>query len=243
MVGEVTEEPQAELLVVEDDGMHRLVFGAYLRGMGLGVVFAVHGEEALSRLGERSFALVLMDVDLPDMDGLQVTRRLRALELANPGRERTPVVALTAYGGANDVRRALTAGCDGYLVKPVTRELLRESVSRFASPRGLAPLRPSTIPDPTPELRAEFVESAEQMIAQLRSALERGRRDEIRRLAHKLRGSAGTFGLVEAGAIAADIESIALGAEMAILATAIDRLAIELSVGAPSSMPPDSPAP
>ena len=242
-MGEVIEETQAELLVVEDDGMHRLVFGAYLRGMGLGVVFAVHGEDALARLGERSFALVLMDVDLPDMDGLQVTRKLRALELANPERERTPVVALTAYGGANDVRRALAAGCDGYLVKPVTRDLLRESVSRFASPVGLGPLRPSTLPDPTPELRAEFVESAEQIIGQLRTALERGRRDEIRRLAHKLRGSAGTFGLVEAGRIAGEIESLALGAEMAILAAAIDRLALQLSSGAPAAVAADSPAP
>jgi HPt (histidine-containing phosphotransfer) domain-containing protein len=93
------------------------------------------------------------------------------------------------------------------------------------------------IPDPTPELRAEFVENAGPMISQLRIALERGRRDEIRRIAHKLRGSAGTFGLAAAGATATEIEAVALGAEMSALASAIDRLAGELMPTPPSEAP------
>ncbi len=243
MVGDVGEDQVAELLVVEDDAVHRLVVGAYLRGVGLEVAFATNGAEAYAQLVERSFVLVLMDVDLPDGDGLQVTRRLRALEQSETVRQRTPVVALTAHGGADDVRRALTAGCDGYLVKPVTRELLRESVSRFATRGQMATLPPPTELDAAHELRGEFLESAQQAIGQLRTALECGRRDEVRRLGHMLRGSAGTFGLAPAGLIAAGIESSALDAEMPVLAAAIDRLETELSLVEPLSKPPESGAP
>jgi CheY-like chemotaxis protein len=230
---------QDELLVVEDDGMHRLVFGAYLRGVGLRVGFAVDGAHAIARLEERPFALVLMDVDLPDVDGLEVTRRLRALEQEQPARKRTPVVALTAYGGANDVRRALASGCDGYLVKPVTRDLLRESVSGFAARGNQAPDGAGAPAlDAAPDLRPELLDMATQMVGQLLSALELGRRDEIRRLGHKLRGSAGTFGLDRLGAIAHEIETAALAADRSALADAIDRLAKEVAAAKTSIAPP-----
>jgi len=117
--------PQARVLVVEDDPVSQYVTRKMLERRGVRAVLANDGREALQRLGEASFDLVLMDCQLPELDGYQTTRELRRRGL------RVPVVALTAFAMDVDRERAQAAGMDGHVAKPVSDRQLGEVLARF----------------------------------------------------------------------------------------------------------------
>lgn len=111
----------ASILVVENDPLSRELAQRVLAAGGHRVVCACDAEEALRLAADTQPDLVLMDVRLPGIDGLEATRRLRA----DPATRDVPVVALSAQAFDEDVRRALDAGCVDYLTKPIgARELL-----------------------------------------------------------------------------------------------------------------------
>ncbi len=116
------------VLLVEDDTASRYVATKLLESLGCQVVAAQDGKEALTRLGRGRFDLVLMDCQLPYYDGLEVTRRYRAVE---PAGQHTPIVALTAYAFDSDRDRMIDAGMDDHLSKPVTRARLQELLARY----------------------------------------------------------------------------------------------------------------
>ncbi|HLG73477.1 MAG TPA: response regulator [Chloroflexota bacterium] len=115
------------VLVVEDNDMNFTLVQFVLQRLGLDVQRAKSGPEALDLVEAGAPDLIYMDIHLPGMDGLEVTRHLRAKEMTR----KIPIVALTALAMAGDQERALQAGCDGYLTKPVSANDLRESVSRY----------------------------------------------------------------------------------------------------------------
>jgi two-component system sensor histidine kinase BarA len=95
----------------------------------------VDGGSALSILRRQSFALVLMDWQMPDMDGLEATRRIRAGE-AGEGPRKLPIVALTANAFAEDREACLAAGMNDFLTKPVLAGILNATVARWVTPQG-----------------------------------------------------------------------------------------------------------
>jgi CheY-like chemotaxis protein len=113
------------VLIVEDNPMNRKLARNALRSRGFEVLEATTGEEALTLLSRRVADLVLMDLQLPDMDGLEVTRRLKADERTAA----LPVVALTAHVREVDEQRALEAGCIGYITKPIRLAQFPEQVA------------------------------------------------------------------------------------------------------------------
>ncbi len=124
----------ARLLLVEDDRDNRRLLQAMLVKLGHAVDAVPDGETALRLLGadgdggpagEPPFDLVLLDVRLPGIGGLEVVQRLRAAGLAG-----LPVVAVTAQALPGDREKCLDAGCDGYLAKPVTLEMLEQELAR-----------------------------------------------------------------------------------------------------------------
>ena len=117
----------APVLLVEDDPINAQVTADLLRLAGLAVEVVRTGERALLCLAARRYALVLMDVRLPGMDGVATTQALRAL----PGGEQVPVVALTAMAFEGDRRRGLASGMDDYLTKPVAPAELFVTVLRW----------------------------------------------------------------------------------------------------------------
>ena len=118
------------VLVVEDNSTNRLVATRLLQRLGVVAETAVDGVDALARLRSAPFDLVLMDVQMPEMDGLEATRRIRAGEpgVPNPG---LPIVALTAHAMAGDREACLAAGMDDYLSKPIDPARLREVLVRW----------------------------------------------------------------------------------------------------------------
>ena len=119
-----------DLLVVEDNEINRTVVGIMLERAGHRYEFATNGEEALGCLARKRYDAVLMDCQMPVMDGFEATRRLRAGEhdVLEPD---VPVVALTAYASAADQRRCREAGMDAYLSKPLRPQQLEPLLARF----------------------------------------------------------------------------------------------------------------
>ncbi|MFP5439976.1 MAG: ATP-binding protein [Gammaproteobacteria bacterium] len=112
------------LLVVEDNHVSQMVAEGMLGSLGASVDVVGDGHAALARLATDRYDLVLMDVQMPGIDGLETTRRLRARSLAEGGR--TPVVAVTANALSGERERCLAAGMDAYISKPFTRDRLRD---------------------------------------------------------------------------------------------------------------------
>ena len=117
----------ARILVVEDNPMNMELAVDLLKLRGHEVLSAVTGQEALEISAREKLDLILMDVQLPGMDGLAVTRKLKE----NPATEHIPVVALTAHAMKGDEERMLSHGCIGYIAKPINTREFPEAVEKF----------------------------------------------------------------------------------------------------------------
>jgi two-component system, cell cycle response regulator DivK len=105
------------VLYIEDNPLNMRLVKKYLQSFGIEMIEAVDGYSGLDMALQAQPDLILVDVNLPDMDGLEVTRRLRS----NDETSEMPIVALTANAMHGDRERCLNSGCDGYLAKPVSR--------------------------------------------------------------------------------------------------------------------------
>ena len=117
------------ILIVEDDEDSRFVYGAKLRSAGFEVITASSGSDGLRMARERRPAAVLMDVSVPGMDGWTVTQQLKS----DPDTSEIRVVIVTAHAFPEDVQRAESVGCDGFLTKPCEPWRVLEEVTRLIS--------------------------------------------------------------------------------------------------------------
>jgi signal transduction histidine kinase/DNA-binding response OmpR family regulator len=194
------------ILLVEDNPVNQKVALRFLERMGFKVRIADNGLEGVKAFADGHFDIVLMDLQMPVMDGLTATRRIRELETGR----RTPIVALTANAMAGQLERCTEAGMDGFLTKPLELVRLREVLDRYGlamntqdspqtpaseesapAPVDLARLNELTDGDPefTQELTATFIASGEQVMAEIQAALEAFDRTALSRAAHKLKGA------------------------------------------------------
>jgi CheY-like chemotaxis protein len=118
------------VLIVEDNEVNRLIGEEYLRALGLSVRLADSGEAALAVVAHETPSLVLMDLQMPGMDGLETTRRLRALQRVG-ALPHFPIVALTAHALDSDAQLSRAAGMDGFLSKPIMLDTLRRELRRW----------------------------------------------------------------------------------------------------------------
>ena len=131
--GPLPDRFQGTVLVVDDNRIGQEVAGFMLRRLGIEAAFAEDGREALSAIERGHFDLVLMDCQMPVMDGYEATRRLRDLE-SRAARPHLPVVALTANAQASDVESCLACGMDDYLSKPILKPKLVAVLARYLAP-------------------------------------------------------------------------------------------------------------
>ena len=219
------------VLLVEDNATNRRVAELYLERAGCEVVLAVDGAEALAVLEKRTVDLVLMDVQMPVMDGLEATRRIRE---QITGGARIPIVGLTASALKEQVEACRAAGMDDVIAKPLERERLEAMLERYAPAVGtrtgrhvirpplertqagssevsVARFREVTGGDATLArgLVETFEHSATQACSDIESGLDRGDFATTRRAAHSLVGASANMGAVRLEAVAAAMEHAA----------------------------------
>lgn len=141
------------LLVAEDNSANQLIIRAMLERMGAQVDIVADGREAVEAVRERPYDLVLMDINMPELDGIGATREIRALD---GDAARVPIIAMTAHVMRGDREEILAQGLDDYLAKPVNRTALRAVLSRWPSPRDRQ-VSPAGGERASPDLHAEVV--------------------------------------------------------------------------------------
>jgi signal transduction histidine kinase/CheY-like chemotaxis protein len=198
------------VLVVDDHPVNQEFAAEVVRRAGHEVTTASGGEEALALLESRPFDVVLMDVQMPGIDGLEVTRRFRA---AHPESEMR-IVGVTAHSSRQDRARCLDAGMDDVVVKPVSRariaDVLRDPVIPGVSATLLV------------RVREAFQKQTPRLIASMRESLSRGDAEALARDAHTMKGALSNFGPGDALDAATALEVAARTADF-------DRAAEELA--------------
>ena len=201
------------VLVVEDNFFNQQVALGLLTKLGLKSKAVDDGESALELLWKESFDLILMDCQMPGVDGYECTREIRKRESTGV---RTPIVALTAHAMAEEKERCFQNGMDDYLSKPVTLEELSKCLSRWLPVEGENPppsveqvtakhidpvtfetlreLRKQNLAAGLPDLFDVFVNEMENVMERLRAAVAEKDLYSIKEAAHSLKGVAGNFG-------------------------------------------------
>jgi two-component system cell cycle response regulator DivK len=119
--------PAPKILYIEDDFHNRVLVRRVLEAAGFSIIEAESGPVGLQLAQEQTPDLILIDINLPKMDGYEVTRRLKEIKTL----DRVPIVAMTANVMKGDREKTLDAGCDGYIQKPIDVDLLPGQINRF----------------------------------------------------------------------------------------------------------------
>ena len=215
------------ILLAEDNLVNQKVAVRMLEKMGHLPVIARNGQEALSMLASRIFDLVLMDVQMPEMDGLMATRTIRENEKQTGSH--IPIFAMTAHAVTGDRERCLEAGMDAYISKPVSTQALAEAIGGFFAADPQARVSSTTPPlhalsSPWDRVRALervdgdepllreliqiFLEETPKQLALLQQAIETANPEHIERTAHSLKSELGYLGLPNAAEKAKDLEQM-----------------------------------
>nr|CRH05142.1 putative Histidine kinase with HAMP domain, HisKA domain, HATPase c domain and response regulator receiver domain [Candidatus Magnetococcus massalia] len=125
--------PPCKILLVEDSEDNRLLIQSFLKRTNHQLVLACNGQEGVESVQSESFQLILMDMQMPVMDGYSATRAIRQWEAAQH-HPATPIVALTAHALEGDAEKSLQAGCDAHITKPIKKNTLLKTIQRFALP-------------------------------------------------------------------------------------------------------------
>ncbi len=222
---ETGDEPFPEGLVIllaEDNATNQIVVSHALQRAGCDIDIANNGKEAVAAAGRRDYDCILMDISMPEMDGIEATQRIKSGER----NAETPVIALTAYALRGDKERFIASGMNDFLAKPVEKEHLLSAISRNVAPlrkagRNMEAPKPASplaaardILETMPaELQAkllnQFVEDTQNRHQAAIEAVEADDLDKLERATHALKSVAGTFGATELTTIATEVNSLA----------------------------------
>jgi CheY-like chemotaxis protein len=195
------------ILLVEDNAVNRAVAAGILEKRGHRITHAPDGQTALKEHEKGPFDVILMDIQMPDMDGIQVTAHIRQREA--PKRQHTPIVAMTAHAMKGDRENYLASGMDDYISKPINKNTLIHIVERFANPSSAS--SPATVSEPHSNLTGLlkeldgdrdllqnliqlFIETTPQMLLDIQTAITQNDATALSRAAHKFKSSLGPFG-------------------------------------------------
>lgn len=223
----------ATVLLVEDNEINRELAIELLAQQGIKVVIAVNGKEALERLAENDFDLVLMDCQMPVMDGYQATQEIRQM----PQYASLPIIAMTANVLPQDIERALQAGMNDHIAKPLQIEQMFATLEHWmpnqahqthlVQPAEKEPYRPNTEETALPTLAQintsiglhhtqggglykrlleRFISTHQDFEAHLKNTLEAKQYADATRLVHTLKGTSGTLGMTHLSKLAATLE-------------------------------------
>ncbi|MCI0330904.1 MAG: response regulator [candidate division Zixibacteria bacterium] len=210
------------ILVAEDNQVNRAVAEAVLSRAGYSVVCVKDGREALEVFSVRDFDLILMDVQMPEMDGMEATREIRKMTGA---KSRIPVIAMTAHALSGDKEKCLKAGMNDYVSKPIEPLELREVVERWMARRPLSPVSEKGESGAAPpvdwarleqssggdaafrrQLTEVFLADGEARLGRVNESLRAKNFERIGREAHSIKGAAANFGAAGLSRLAAGLE-------------------------------------
>jgi CheY-like chemotaxis protein/HPt (histidine-containing phosphotransfer) domain-containing protein len=242
------QEVKGMILLVEDNKMNQLVGSKVLAKLGYAFEVANHGGEAVTAIQERHYDAVLMDCQMPEMDGYQATAEIRRIE--GNGR-RTPIIAMTAAAMDGDRDLCLAAGMDDYITKPVRLETVAAALERWAGrpapdgPEAALPAPPGS-PSPLDQAQIELLRSLDdgegavlaEIIDQYLAQTVEGRNDLARvtgegdaqglvQVAHKLRGASANVGAVVLAEICSELEVQGRGGRLEGTAGLVERFDAE----------------
>ncbi len=224
--------PRMSILVIEDNEANRLVASVMLERLGQTVEFAVNGAEGVEIFQRKKFDLILMDCQMPVMDGYEATRRIRECEASRPGR--TPIIAMTASALQEERDLCLKSGMDGFVPKPILLEDLRRMLEvwtiRWQTARTISEQRKHEDPETLPCLDRErvdellrltarsttnlwdrlvqnFVSEVPTRLEKMRLSVEKEDVEEFHTLVHSLAGICGNIGAMRMAALARLMQS------------------------------------
>ncbi|MEP7183865.1 MAG: response regulator, partial [Betaproteobacteria bacterium] len=189
------------ILLAEDSPDNVLLIQSYLDASGYSADVACNGAVALERFISGSYDVVLMDVQMPIMDGYSATRRIRQWETENHATP-VPILALTAHALPEEVRKSLDAGCTVHLTKPIRKATLIGAIEEHAM--GLV-----RVGSGLAELVPGFLEGRRRDVDAIAAALERSNYDDVRILGHNMKGSGAGYGFDRITEIGASLEQAA----------------------------------
>jgi len=234
------------VLVVEDNTVNQKVAVAMIESLGYAAEAVGNGLEAVEACSRQTYDAILMDIQMPQMDGFKATAFIREREGLT---RHTPIIALTASVTAEDRQRCLSAGMDDYLSKPVPREALATALRKWmpasgstppaeplASVSALAPGHPLRVleahagPRALAEVIDVFLQTIPRRLEDLRQALGRSDTDSIRALAHSLKGASAQIGARWMADLCVQLEAIVRGGEMSAVGELLSRLEADYAV-------------
>ncbi len=240
----VEQQEKGHLLLVEDYPVNQQVAMAHLTRAGYRVDLAENGQEALEVFQQNRYDLVLMDIQMPKMDGYGATRAIRAFERTTQDRDfpPVPIIAMTAHAVKGYRERCLSTGMDDYMTKPLGRRALLTMVERWCSGSGkpAVPARADEAPPMALERAVEefdgdkelvlkilagFLAIAGDQVSTMEKALERQEKDVIRREAHAIKGGAANLTADRLAGLAHELEKNPGQDALARLENEIKRLA------------------
>jgi CheY-like chemotaxis protein/HPt (histidine-containing phosphotransfer) domain-containing protein len=200
--------PPCRVLVCDDNGPNRKVVRLFLKDTAATVETAPNGRVGLELFMTGDFDLVLMDMEMPVMDGCKATSAIRKWE-QDQGRPRVPVIALTAHAFGEHRDRAMKAGCSDFVTKPIKKETLLAALEKHLGGNGKsadhggdpgsgAPSGTNAflvaVPEELKELVPMFMDSVAAELEKIRTALGAGDLETVRSIGHGLKGMGGTYG-------------------------------------------------
>jgi PAS domain S-box-containing protein len=235
------------VLLVEDNAINQRVARRFLERLGCEVQIVSDGQQAVDAYERNAYGFILMDMQMPVMDGLEATRRIRQLER---GGHRTPIVALTANAMMGTLERCLEAGMDDYLTKPLDISRLQDVLDRFmGAPAAAAAATPSPAATPasvnTSSVRARladiagddpqfvdeliqtFVAGGADSVREIRAAASRGELDVLTRAAHRFKGACANLHIDTLATLTAALEGHARGGQPRDWREDVERIATE----------------
>jgi signal transduction histidine kinase/CheY-like chemotaxis protein/HPt (histidine-containing phosphotransfer) domain-containing protein len=229
------------ILLAEDNRVNQQVVLRMLEKQGHTVVVVGDGQAALTALAQTPFDLVLMDIQMPVLDGLAATAAIRAQEQTQG--THVPIIAMTAHAMRGDRERCLAAGMDGYVTKPLKAADLAAAIAQLR-PTAAPPHTPASTPpvDVSAALRSverdqglledlfvAFQQDYPKQLAEIEDALGTGDATRTAQIAHSLKGAVGYFGTQRASALAAQLEALGRRAELEGAAAVVQELEQELA--------------
>ncbi len=249
---EAKAQERVSVLVVDDHPVNQKVAARMLERLSYYADVAANGVDALEALSRREYAVVLMDVQMPEMDGYEATAKIRDREGAA---RHTPIVAMTANVTEGEREKALAAGMDDYLSKPFKAEELDEVLEHWvsrpgqtaslpagagdsAAPEDTPPLDLSVLeslrglqgqgePDIVTELADMFLDDASAQLSSLRAALEGEDARRVEEISHTLKGSSGNMGAARMAEICAQLQDAGASGDLGRSSELLERLEAE----------------